>query len=198
VFPFLCDVGAEKRGTRSVPSRFLNLTPRASFNRPAARVTDAKGHAVVASTKIRRPSTRSTVIEHLESTPRRGPFRSEIRTITRRIRLSKRRSARDSRWDAYSRSVSVVSCRPARITNAIGSSIVDPPCRSCCAPVYPNVTSLRLRIQDIGGSDRSPIPRALGVLVDRQHRTSRRCRRSRPIDLRQPPPNRRIPESTLA
>jgi len=65
----------------------------ASLRRTAARRIDAKGHAVVAVTKICLPSTRSTVSEHLESIPRLGPLRSEIRTITRRIRLANRRSA---------------------------------------------------------------------------------------------------------
>lgn len=110
------------RGAASRPSS----RRMASFTRPAAWVMAAKGQADVASTKCRRPSVRSTVIEHRESTPRRGPFTSMSRSVTRRIRCVNRRSAKESRRSAYSRRASTVSGRPTRIRNSTGMSTSDP------------------------------------------------------------------------
>ena len=99
------------------------LRRRTLLRRLAAWLTAANGHAEIALTKTCLPSTRSTLIEHRESTPRLGPLTSAIRTVMWRIRRSNRRRDKDSRCTAYSRNWSTVSACPARIRNSIGCSI---------------------------------------------------------------------------
>ena len=67
-------------------------------------------------TRIAINESLARVIEQRASTPRLGPFRSTRRTVTCRIRRSKRRRAKDRRRVAYSRSASTVSGLPPRIT----------------------------------------------------------------------------------